>query len=138
MSNLNQDDFETRNKTNKMKRHNFKKLQIWQESIALIPLVYKFTSTLPDYEKFGLRTQMNRCSVSIASNISEGSSKRTNKHFIKYLEDSLGSAFELELQLIVCKNLNFINEDEFESNAKATQKLQQKISNFIDRLDDQA
>ena len=118
-----------------MKRHNFKKLQIWQESIGLIPEVYALTTTLPDYEKFGLRTQMNRCSVSIASNISEGTSKRTDKHFAKYLDDSLGSAFELETQLIVCKNLNFISEEKFKYLENQVQKLQQKISNFIDKLD---
>jgi four helix bundle protein len=96
-----------------MKRHNFKKLQIWQEAIELITLNYGFTSSLPDYEKFGLVSQMHRCSVSIASNISEGTSKRTNKHFIKYLDDSLGSAFEWETQLIICKNLNFISKEKF-------------------------
>lgn len=79
-----------------MKRHNFKSLQVWQESIELITDNYKFTSTLPDYEKFGLQSQLNRCSVSIASNIAEGTSKRSDKHFIKFLEDSLGSAFEWE------------------------------------------
>ena len=68
-----------------MRRHNFKKLQIWQLAIELIDENYKLTSTFPDYEKYGLRTQMNRCSVSIASNISEGSSKRTDKHFMKFL-----------------------------------------------------
>ena len=52
-----------------MRRHNFKKLHIWQEAMDLIDENYVFTATLPDYEKFGLRTQMNRCSVSIASNI---------------------------------------------------------------------
>ena len=112
-----------------------KKLQIWQESIALIPEVYALTTTLPDYEKFGLRTQMNRCSVSIASNISEGTSKRTDKHFAKYLDDSLGSAFELETQLIVCKNLNFMSEEKFKYLENQVQRLQQKISNFIDKLD---
>jgi four helix bundle protein len=96
-----------------MKRHNFKKLQIWQEAIELITLNYGFTSSALDYEKFGLVSQMNRCSVSIASNISEGTSKRTNKHFIKYLDDSLGSAFEWEIQLIICKNLNFISKEKF-------------------------
>lgn len=96
---------------------------------------YKFTATLPDYEKFGLRSQLNRCSVSIALNISEGTSKRTNKHFIKYLEDSLGSAFEWETQIIICKNLNFISEEIFMNFELRIKKLQQKISNFIDRLD---
>ncbi len=55
---------------------------------------YKLTRTFPDFEKFGLVSQMNRCAVSIPSNIAEGSSKSTNKHFNKYLEDSLGSSFE--------------------------------------------
>ncbi len=69
-----------------MKRHNFKKLQIWTESMNLIDDTYNFTSKLPDYERFGLRSQLNRCSVSIASNIAEGTSKKlTNilKHFLK-------------------------------------------------------
>lgn len=63
---------------------------------------YQFTATLPDFEKFGLRSQMNRCAVSIASNIAEGTSKSTNKHFMRYLEISLGSAFEWETQLTIC------------------------------------
>lgn len=118
-----------------MRRHNFKKLQIWNEAMDLIDENYLFTSTLPDYERFGLRTQMNRCAVSIASNISEGSSKRTNKHFIKYLEDSLGSAYEWETQLAVCCRQKFISEDIYVSLEKNIQKLQSKISNFIDRLE---
>ena len=118
-----------------MKRHNFKKLQIWQEAIELVTLNYQFTSTLPDYEKFGLRSQLNRCAVSIPSNISEGTSKKTNKHFTNFLEHSLGSAFEWETQLIICKNLNFISSENFINFEKRIQKLQQKISNFIDSLD---
>ena len=117
-----------------MKRHNFKKLQIWEESIELVTLNYKFTATLRDYEKFGLRSQLNRCAVSIPSNISEGTSKKTNKHFTTFLEHSLGSAFEWETQLIIYKNLNFISEENFNNFEKRIQKLQQKISNFIDSL----
>ena len=119
-----------------MKRHNFKNLQIWLESIELVPKIYAFTSSLPDFEKFGLKSQLNRSSISIASNIAEGSSKRTNKHFIKYLDDSLGSAFELETQLIICRNLNYLSEKDFLILEKPTKRLQQKISNFIDKLSD--
>ena len=118
-----------------MKRHNFKSLQIWQESMELITENYKFTSTLPDYEKFGLQSQLNRCSVSIASNIAEGSSKGSNRHFIKFLEDSLGSAFEWETQIIICRNLNFITEEKFNEFENRIKRIQQKISNFIDKLD---
>ena len=118
-----------------MRRHNFKKLQIWQLAIELIDENYKLTSTFPDYEKYGLRTQMNRCSVSIASNISEGSSKRTDKHFMKFLDDSLGSAYEWETQLIVCYRQKFISKELFLKLGDKVQALQSKISNFMDTLD---
>lgn len=117
-----------------MKRHNFKKLQIWKDSMELINHTYLFTGTFPDFEKFGLRTQMNRCAISIASNISEGSSKRTDKHFTKYLEDSLGSAFEWETQLIVAYHQKYISEELFKKSEKDINTLQMKISSFIDSL----
>ena len=118
-----------------MRRHNFKNLQIWQESINLITDNYNFTTTLPKDEKFGLISQLNRSCVSIASNIAEGTSKLMNTHFIKYLEDSLGSAYEWETQIIICKNLNFISEEKFDDFENRIKKIQQKISNFIDKLD---
>ncbi|NRA93172.1 MAG: four helix bundle protein [Psychroserpens sp.] len=117
-----------------MKRHNFKKLHIWIEAMELIDKNYPITANLPDYEKFGLRSQMNRCAVSIVSNISEGTSKRTNRHFIQFLENSLGSAFEWETQLIICYRQNFIKENKFLELQNRIQKIQSKISNFIDTL----
>ncbi|MEM0519108.1 four helix bundle protein [Aequorivita flava] len=118
-----------------MRRHNFKKLQIWLLAMELIDKNYLLTATLPDYERYGLRTQMNRCSVSIASNISEGSSKRTDRHFLNFLENSLGSAFEWETQLMVCARQNFISKELFLRLEDKVQALQSKISNFIDTLD---
>ncbi len=81
----------------------------------LVDESYKITNDLPVSEKFGLISQMNRSAVSIASNISEGSSKKTDLHFIKYLADSLGSAFEWETQLIICFRQGFITEKEFKT-----------------------
>ncbi len=94
--------------------HNFKKLKIWQEGMKLVRENYKLTKTYPDFERFNLISQMNRCAVSIPSNISEGSSKSTNRHFIKSLENSLGSAFERETQLIVSHNENYLDKEKFE------------------------
>ncbi|MCG2460062.1 four helix bundle protein [Flavobacteriaceae bacterium F89] len=84
---------------------------MWQESIKLVGISYKMTRTFPDFELYNLTSQMNRCAVSIPSNISEGSSKSTERHFKKYLENSLGSAFEWETQLIVSYNEGYINKD---------------------------
>lgn len=111
--------------------HNFKKLKIWQESIALVSDSYNLTKLFPDFEKFGLATQMNRCAVSIPSNIAEGSSKSTDKHFSRYLEFSLGSAFEWETQLIIAFNEKYISEKKFkelEHKIKQIQKNDFRIS----------
>jgi len=110
--------------------HNFKKLKIWQEGIELVRESYKLTRTFPDFEKFGLVVQMNRCAVSIPSNISEGSSKSTDKHFNKYLEHSLGSAFEWETQLIVAYNESYLNNEKFKELENKIIYIQKMISRF--------
>ena len=110
--------------------HNFKKLKIWQQGINLVQENYKLTRTFPDIEKFGLVVQMNRCAVSIPSNISEGTSKSTDKHFNKYLEDSLGSAFEWETQLIVAHNENYFSDGLFEELEQRIILIQKMISRF--------
>ena len=117
-----------------MSRHNFKKLKIWQESIKLISLSYKLTKSFPDSERYNLTSQMNRCSVSIASNIAEGSSKSTDRHFKKFLEDSLGSAFEWETQLIVAHNEDYLDQEKFEELEGKILQIQKMIGAFIDKL----
>ncbi len=115
--------------------HNFKKLKIWSESINLVSKSYKLTRTFPDFEKFGLVTQMNRCAVSIPSNIAEGSSKSTDRHFNKYLEDSLGSAFEWGTQLIIAFNENYLSETTFKELEEQIKQIQKMISRFQSGLD---
>ncbi len=83
-----------------MKRHNYKNLKIWQIGIEIVDEVFKITDAFPKEEKFGLISQISRCSVSILSNIAEGSS-RTEKSFYHFIDISLGSSFELETQLII-------------------------------------
>jgi len=119
-----------------MGRHNFKKLKIWQESIALVGESYKLTRSFPDFEKFNLVSLMNGCAVSIPSNISEGSSKSTNKHFKNYLETSLGSAFEWETQLIVSFNEKYLNSETFKKLENKILQIQKMIGSFMDNLDD--
>ena len=91
---------------------NFRDLEIWKNSIELVKEIYKLTIDLPNAEKFGLISQMNRCSISIPSNIAEGCSKDSQKDFIRFLQISLGSAFELETQLEICIELGFIKREE--------------------------
>ena len=115
--------------------HNFKKMKIWIDSISLVSESYELTRTFPDREKFGLTSQMNRSAVSIPSNIAEGSSKSSNKHFNKYLEDSLGSAFEWETQLIIALNEGFITKEKFNELEQKINQIQKMISRFQSGLD---
>jgi four helix bundle protein len=124
-----------RNKNQEMQRHNFKKLKIWKEGIFLTKETYKMVKSFPDFEKFNLVSQLIRCAVSIPSNIAEGTSKRTNRHFIQYLENSLGSAFQWETQLIIAFAEEYISEEEFQRSELKIQEIQKMISGFIDGLD---
>jgi len=78
--------------------HNFKQLLIWQKSMDLTDLTFNYCKELPKEERYNLTDQMNRCSVSIPSNIAEGSGKRTKVQFAEYLSISPSSCYELETQ----------------------------------------
>ena len=117
-----------------MGRHNYKKLKIWEEGMILVDETYIMVKKFPDFEKFGLVSQITRCAVSIPSNIAEGTSKSTDKHFNRYIENSLGSAFEWETQLNVAYRQEYINQEKFLSLESKIQQLQKMISGFQNGL----
>ncbi len=88
---------------------NFRNLLIWQKSMGIATEVYFFASSLPAEEKFGIRSQITRAAVSIPSNIAEGCSRKSDKELAHFLEIALGSSFELETQLLICKAIKFGN-----------------------------
>lgn len=110
---------------------NFKELDIWKDSISLVKEVYLLIETLPDEEKFGLRSQISRCVISIPANIAEGCAKDSQKDFVRFLQISLGSAFEFETHLIICNNLAFINYEDFELIIERIKILQKRIHSLI-------
>jgi len=116
-------------------RHNFRKLEVWKESISLTDYIFKLTKSFPTVERFGIISQMNRCSVSIASNIAEGTSKKSDKHFVTFLEISLGSAFELETLLIVSKNAGYLTVETFDNLLSKVQYVQNMVYNLIEKLE---
>ena len=85
--------------------HNFREMIIWKESLKLVRMVYEHTSTFPNEEKYGLRSQINRAAVSIPSNIAEGSGRTTNKDFNHFLNIAMSSSYELETQLILAHDI---------------------------------
>lgn len=91
---------------------NFKDLRIWQESITLAKLVYTLADQLPEKERFGLRSQLTRACVSVASNIAEGSRRKSTKDLVHFLGIALGSLSETETQLIIAREVGFLKEEQ--------------------------
>lgn len=114
--------------------HNFRKLNIWIEARVLVKEIYQLTAQFPSGERFGLISQINRCVISVPSNIAEGSARSTNKDFANFLRISLGSLYELETQLILASDLNIISDKSIETTIEKIIILQKMISNFIKTL----
>jgi four helix bundle protein len=105
------------------KVHNFRELKIWKESLVLVKNVYLLTSKLPKDEKFGLVSQINRCAVSIPSNIAEGSGRTTEKKFLHFLNIAISSSYELETQLILIEDIFKIQTKSILIELEALQKI---------------
>ena len=102
--------------------NNYKNLNIWSSSMSLVIDTYDFVKNVNQVEKFGLIDQIKRSCVSIPSNIAEGSSRPSIKEFQRFLDISIGSAFELETQLILVKKLYDIESKEIFSALSILQK----------------
>lgn len=88
--------------------HRFKELEVWKKSVALAVKIYELTKLFPKEERFGLISQMNRCAVSIASNIAEGAGRNSVGEFNQFLGIATGSLYELDTQLTIAKEVGFL------------------------------
>jgi four helix bundle protein len=103
----------------KKKIRNHKDLDVWKKSIDLVEEIYSVTKKYPKEEMYGLTNQLRRSSISITSNISEVAARNSRKEFIHFLYIAMGSASELESQLIISERLNYIS----------------KLSDLLERVD---
>ncbi len=117
------------------KIESFRDLKIWQKGIEIVKDVYTLTKDFPKEEIYGLTAQMRRSAISMPSNTAEGF-KRYGKDFKRFLQISLGSAAELETQLIIARELSFVSEDNLKNIvnkldhlSRMTKSLLNKISN---------
>ena len=106
-------------------------LLVWQMSIEFVTSIYKLTKDFPKTEIYGLTNQMRRAAVSIPSNIAEGAARNSTKEYIQFLYIALGSVSEIDTQLIISKNLGFVDNVELRSDVK---KNKGKLINLIASL----
>ncbi|MBS1682228.1 MAG: four helix bundle protein [Bacteroidetes bacterium] len=114
--------------------HNLIELKIWHKAMEVATQVYRLTTDFPKEEKYGLTSQIRRSAVSIPSNIAEGAGRNSNKEFVHFLGISNGSSYELQTQLLLCKNLNLVDSqidlllDQIDQIQKMNYSLQLKLS----------
>ncbi|MCJ8210680.1 four helix bundle protein [Mucilaginibacter sp. RS28] len=115
-------------------KHNFKNLKVWQKAMDLTDLTYSYCKGLPSDERFNLIDQINRSSVSIPSNIAEGSGKRTNLHTAEFLSTSLTSSYELETQLLICKRRGYGQPEKLENCLALLEEVQKMVFSFREHV----
>lgn len=112
----------------------FRKYRIWQDAVSITNDVYNITEGFPRKEIYGLSNQLQRAAVSIASNIAEGASRESAVEFAHFLEIAIGSAFEVEAQLIIAYQRNYLSQDSFQKIISFLQEEEKSINTFIQTL----
>ncbi|HBY56747.1 MAG TPA: four helix bundle protein [Candidatus Atribacteria bacterium] len=115
----------------------FEELIIWQEARKFANDIYKLTKKYPQEEMYGLTSQMKRSAVSIMSNIAEGFDRRTTKEFISFLVIARASASEVQNDLYISLDLNYINKEDFKTYYDYARKIGKLINGLITYLKSQ-
>lgn len=113
---------------------NFRNLQIWQKSMTLTTNIYVATKNFPKEEIFALTSQIRRSSISVPSNIAEGFGRDSNKEYVRFLNISIASLFELQTQLEIGKNIEYLTEVEFNKIYDDTRELERMLVSFIKKI----
>ncbi len=113
---------------------NHRDLTIWQKGIVLVKRIYELTSQFPPSEQFGLTSQMRRSAVSIPSNIAEGCGRNSDKELIHFLYITLGSASELETQVIISVELDFLSQEKADPIQNLISEIIKMASSLIKSL----
>ena len=112
----------------------FKQLRVWQHSHQLTLAVYEVIQGFPNSELYGLTSQMRRASASISMNIAEGCGRGSDAEFARFLQIAMGSASELEYQLILANDLKFLNQDTYEEINPEVIRVKKMLATFIKKL----
>ena len=109
----------------------YRELEAWIKARFLVKEIYVLTSAFPKEELYGLSSQMRRCAVSVPSNIAEGMGRQFKKETLQFLHIARGSLYELETQLFIANDLNFMKPDRLESLLLQLEESRRLLSGLI-------
>lgn len=112
----------------------YKELIVWQKAVNLVSVIYQATKDFPKEELYGLTNQIRRAAVSIPSNIAEGFGRNSKNDFKRFLQISISSVFEVQTQLEIARNLQFLSEDEYKIVFDLTREVEAMLSALIRKL----
>ena len=116
------------------KSRNFREYRIWKEAVEFATKVYSVTNEMPWFEKKGLCDQLQRAAVSISSNIAEGCARPSDNDFAHFLDVALGSCYEVETQLIIAKNVGYIQETLYNELLDNLQNIEKQMAGLIGKV----
>ena len=116
------------------KSRNFRNYKVWQDAVVYASKVYQVTSEMPWFGKKGLCDQLQRAVVSISSNIAEGSAKPSDAEFAHFLDTALGSAYEVETQLLIAKNVGYVSLEWYNSSIDELTEIERQINGLISTI----
>lgn len=112
----------------------YKKLVVWEKAHQLVVAIYRITRDFPKEELYGLTSQIRRAAVSIPSNLAEGSGKNTDADVARFARISLGSAKELEYQLLLARDLGYVTDPAYQSLDTEVKQVLRMLSGFVQKL----
>ncbi len=113
---------------------NFRNYQIWIDAVEFSVAIYQISRNFPNNETYALANQIQRASVSIASNVAEGCSRKSEMEFVHFLEIAIGSAFEVETQLLIANKLNYIDSCQYALMADKLDLIEKNINHLITKI----
>lgn len=116
----------------------FRDLRVWQEAIQLTTEIYKLTARFPKHEAYGLTQQVRRAAVSVPSNIAEGKGHRSDKEFVHFLFHARGSLLELQTQLVIAEELQYLSKAENRDLLARAHGVGRALNGLISSLDRRA
>ena len=113
-----------------------RELIVWQKSMSLVTDIYRLSRSFPKDEVYGLTSQMRSCAISIPSNIAEGNGRAPTNDYIRFLRMAVGSLYELQTQLEISRNLEYISKTDFDTSYESSREIERMLSSLLRKLND--